>query len=292
MEQDYYARFAAHHRTLIENLGPLVARVHEDVLNTPELLTYLWERLVPHAQAEEATLYRRAATLPGGRAMVEPLIKEHEVIIARTDELGNLFEVGQDTLVRDVVRCVWELIQKHFQKEETLLIPMLQKSMTPQAFRSLIEEAHRVEDELRPSDIKRLMDTDHRRIDRILAALSVVPHRDPEQATTLFNRGRAVLLRHICWEEDLLFPAFEAKTKTHDTGPTAVMRQEHTQIKAAMMRITHSLDAGDWAGATAAEQELTQILTVHNQKEEQILYALINKTLPAQERQHLLTKIV
>lgn len=292
MEQDYYARFAAHHRTLIENLGPLVARVHEDVLNTPELLTYLWERLVPHAQAEEATLYRRAATLPGGRAMVEPLIKEHEVIVARTDELGNLFEVGQDTLVREVLHCVWELIQKHFQKEEAVLIPLLQKSETPEGFRALIEEAHGVEDELRPSDIKRVMDTDHRRIDRILAALSVVPPSDLGQATTLLNRGRAGLLRHIYWEEDLLFPAFEAKTKTHDTGPTAVMRQEHVQIKAAMERIAGSLDAGDWAGTSAAEEELRHILTIHNQKEERILYPLINKSLSTQERQDILTKMI
>jgi DNA polymerase (family 10) len=51
---------------IIRQARHLSSRVGDDVAHTPELLTYLWEYLVPHAQGEEATLYRRAIALKVG----------------------------------------------------------------------------------------------------------------------------------------------------------------------------------------------------------------------------------
>ena len=70
MKKDYYALFAEHHHKLIRNIDQLAQQAEADVLNTPELLTYFWEYLIPHAQGEEATLYKRADTLPGGHTIV------------------------------------------------------------------------------------------------------------------------------------------------------------------------------------------------------------------------------
>lgn len=106
----------------------------------------------------------------------------------------------------------------------------------------------------------------------------------------LFTRARAALLRHIRWEEELLFPAFEDKTHLREIGPTVIMRQERVCIKAAVEQIVGVLEAGTSAELETAEQELAGVLAVHNQKEETILYPMI-KSLSS-ERSELLDKMV
>jgi hemerythrin-like domain-containing protein len=291
MEQEYYALFTAHHRRLINTLGGLSKRVGDDIAHTPELLTYLCEHLLPHARAEEATLYRRAVTLPGGNALVSSMTREHETIVEQVRELGALFEAHEDDTLHDVLRSLVELIYAHFQQEEDALIPLLRQHLTSTEFGLLMEETHRTERDRKPSDIQRFMDMDHCRADRLLRDFSTLKRRDLKQAAAAFASGKERLLRHIVWEEDLLFPAFEDKTGMHDTGPTLVMRQEHVQIKAALERMTALLEAGTGAELDVVEQELVSVLTVHNKKEETILYPMINKSVSAQERNELLEKM-
>jgi iron-sulfur cluster repair protein YtfE (RIC family) len=292
MGKDYYALFAAHHRRLIGAIDNLAKRVEDDILNTPELLTYLWEALIPHARGEEVTLYKRAETLPGGHALVGPMIDEHETIVQRLGELGLLFERKEDAEFQKTLHFLLQLIHEHFQKEEGVLTPLLQQHLGPEEFGTLIEEAHRVERQAKPSDIQRFMGIDHQRINRLIELFSAHKGRDLTQATELVTRARAALLRHIRWEEELLFPAFEDKTHLRETGPTVVMRQEHVRIKAAVEQIVGMLESGMSAGLEAAEQELAGVLTVHNRKEETILYPMINKSLSASERSELLDKLV
>jgi len=192
---------------------------------------------------------------------------------------------------RNTLHALLTLLHTHFQKEEEKLLPLLQQHLAPEEFSTLLAEAHQVEREGKPSDINRFLDADHRRMDRIVEAFAVLKHVALRQAKTLFTHSKHGLLRHMNWEEDLLFPAFEAKTQRHDHGPTAAVRQEHTQIKAALARIEQLLDAGELQAIDVAEQELGGLLTAHNQKEEQILYPLINQSLSASERKELLDKL-
>lgn len=291
MEKDYYALFAAHHRRLIGTIDDLGRRVEDDIFNTPELLTYLWKALIPHAQGEEVTLYKRAETLPGGHALVRPMISEHETIVQRLGELGQLFERKEDAEFQKTSHSLLKLIHEHFQKEEDVLTPLLQQHLSPEEFGTLIEEAHKVERQAKPSDMQRFMSADHQRIDRLIEMFSAHKGSDLTQATVLFTRAREALLRHIRWEEDLLFPAFEDRTRLRETGPTVIMRQEHVRIKAAMEQIAGMLEVGASAGLETVEQELAGVLTVHNRKEETILYPMINKSLSAAERSELLDKM-
>lgn len=291
MEQEHYTLFTAHHRRLINTLGDLSQRVGDDRTHTPELLTYLCEHLLPHARAEEATLYRRAATLPGGNALVSSMIYEHETIVEQVRELGALFEANEDEALQNVLRSLVELIHAHFQKEEDALIPLLRQHLTSAEFGLLIEETHRKERDLKLSDIQRFMAIDHCRVDRLLKDFSTLRRRDVKRAAAAFASGKERLLRHIVWEEDLLFPAFEDKTGLHDSGPTLVMRQEHAQIKAALERMTALLEAGTEAEFDVVERELVGVLTAHNKKEETILYPMLNQSLSAQGRNDLLEKM-
>ena len=45
------------------------------------------------------------------------------------------------------------------------------------------------------------------------------------------------LRHHIRVEEEIFFPAFEARSGMHGAGPTAVMRHEHREIEAILERL-------------------------------------------------------
>jgi regulator of cell morphogenesis and NO signaling len=93
-----------------------------------------------------------------------------------------------------------------------------------------------------------------------------------------FARG---LGRHIRFEEEILFPAVEAKAGfTTHAGPTAVMRAEHVEIRSCLAGITAAL-AADGAGAAQIRSRLADVLGGHNVKEERILYPLADRLLGA-----------
>lgn len=86
--------------------------------------------------------------------------------------------------------------------------------------------------------------------------------------------------RHFRCEEDNLFPAFEAATGMI-SGPTQVMRMEHTQMRGLMQDMQDALsrrNAEDFAGAA---ETLLILMQQHNMKEENILYPMCDQHVPA-----------
>src|SRR5262245_24577105 len=74
---------------------------------------------------------------------------------------------------------------------------------------------------------------DHARLDALeAAAFGARSEGDFPAAFDIYAEFALGLRRHIGFEEDLLFPAFESKTGMPPTaGPTAVMRMEHREIE-------------------------------------------------------------
>jgi iron-sulfur cluster repair protein YtfE (RIC family) len=77
--------------------------------------------------------------------------------------------------------------------------------------------------------ILEFMSHDHDRLDAIFAEFRKEP--DAGKTRELFLQFDTGLRAHIVWEEEILFPPFEDRTGMRHTGPTAVMRMEHQQIK-------------------------------------------------------------
>ena len=71
---------------------------------------------------------------------------------------------------------------------------------------------------------------DHDRLDALFAFTLRIHQVAPEKALDTFNVFHQGLLTHIVWEEQVLFPIFEAQTGITE-GPTRVMRMEHERIK-------------------------------------------------------------
>lgn len=123
---------------------------------------------------------------------------------------------------------------------------------------------------------------DHQRLDKLFQEYQGKRNHDLVAAKELFEKFRSGLERHILWEEGILFPLFESKSGMHGTGPTMVMRMEHEEIKTKLKEMAEKLAAGD-ANTQVEESGLLFILTQHNQKEENILYPTIDRTLEDSE---------
>lgn len=79
------------------------------------------------------------------------------------------------------------------------------------------------------------------------------------------------LLAHFAAEEEVLFPAFEARTGMRN-GPTQVMRTEHAEVRELLADLTDAAAGGDVEGVRGYAEPLLILLQQHNMKEEHILY--------------------
>lgn len=131
------------------------------------------------------------------------------------------------------------------------------------------------------TSVSEFMSEDHDRLDRVFVVFGSADERGAVAgAFTEFDEG---LRRHIDWEEQILFPEFDRRTGLADSGPTAVMRLEHERIDALLRLIADRLADDSIGGFGAAADELRELLTAHNLKEEMILYPWIDRELSGAE---------
>jgi iron-sulfur cluster repair protein YtfE (RIC family) len=106
-----------------------------------DVVAFLRGHLVPHASAEEQVLYpavEEAMAAPGATATMRA---DHVEIVARIDRLASC--VGEihtrwpdDALARDLTHQLVGLaaiLQLHFAKEEEVLLPVIDQSLSPEA---------------------------------------------------------------------------------------------------------------------------------------------------------------
>lgn len=127
--------------------------------------------------------------------------------------------------------------------------------------------------------IRTMMTEDHHRCDDLFAAVeNAIARHDLERARQSFSSFVDATLTHFAGEEDILFPAFEARTGLI-SGPTEMMRREHTQLRALMQAAQDALAAGNTLAYLAEADTLLIMLQQHNMKEENILYPMCDHRL-------------
>ena len=142
------------------------------------------------------------------------------------------------------------------------------------------------------TSIAEFMGRDHDRLDEIFNHFHTIKQQDAQKSRSLFQELLTGLHRHIMWEEEILFPIFEAQAEmVKDHGPTGVMRNEHRQIKDFLEQIQTKIADGN-LDTEEAEEGLLQVLTAHNVKEEKILYPWIDNCVSDEERASLLARMV
>ena len=127
--------------------------------------------------------------------------------------------------------------------------------------------------------ISEYFNADHRRLDIIFDRFKSKLESEP--ALCDFNAFSMGLLKHIEWEETLLFPKFEVKTGMINQGPTMVMKKEHHLLKMILKAIRENIDN---QSAWEYIEELENVIKNHNHKEENILYPEIDRLLSDEEK--------
>ncbi|MBT3836906.1 MAG: hemerythrin domain-containing protein, partial [Thiotrichales bacterium] len=80
-------------------------------------------------------------------------------------------------------------------------------------------------------------------------------------------------------EEEILFSAFEEATGSAQ-GPTMVMRMEHEQMRSLLQNLQQAVESRDAEQALGVADTLMIMMQQHNMKEEQMLYPMIDRSLP------------
>ena len=133
---------------------------------------------------------------------------------------------------------------------------------------------------------------DHDRLDELeRRAFAARDRSDLAEARSLYALFAFGLRRHIRFEDELLFPEFEAKAGfSPRMGPTAVMRDEHREILQLLGRIEEGMGDGG-SSVDSLRHGLHSVLGNHNLKEEHIVYPGTDQALTSAERDALVARI-
>lgn len=110
---------------------------------------------------------------------------------------------------------------------------------------------------------------DHRHCDEAWADVENAAPAEVPARLEVFDR---LLRRHLGWEEEVLFPAWEKATGMYDMGPTAVMRLEHASMRSLLKEMAEAAAAGDAQEVLDLGDTLLMLIQQHNLKEEGMLY--------------------
>jgi hypothetical protein len=91
------------------------------------LRAFLTDEVLPHARAEERTLYRAVRRAPDASLLVRELIAEHKALASMAGELGDPASPAA-TAAR--AAAVSALFASHVAKENSLLVPALRRAGT------------------------------------------------------------------------------------------------------------------------------------------------------------------
>ena len=127
--------------------------------------------------------------------------------------------------------------------------------------------------------ILEFMGGDHKACDDLFAAAeTAVADKNWDSARSLFERFEAAMAHHLAMEEEVLFPAFEARTGM-SMGPTQVMRMEHVQMRELFQAMADAVQNQDKDEFLGQAETLLVMMQQHNMKEEQILYRMADQML-------------
>ena len=97
----------------------------------------------------------------------------------------------------------------------------------------------------------------------------------PALARTFVDTNR----RHMAMEEEVLFPAFEARSGMGGGGPTMVMKMEHLQMQGLLDQISAAIESDESENALDLGDTLLMLIQQHNVKEEGMLYPMAENML-------------
>ena len=140
------------------------------------------------------------------------------------------------------------------------------------------------------SSIRAAYVADHEHLDALLKCFRQWKWSNIARAREFFNEFEVGLRQHMATEEKVLFPLFEQKSFKSQTRPTEVMRREHRQIASALEAVNEKICARD-PNSENEEYALLAALAVHNEYEQNILCATLDRLLSDAEKAEALAEM-
>lgn len=129
------------------------------------------------------------------------------------------------------------------------------------------------------TSIQEFMTQHHKQCDDLLVdAEGAIAANDWTEFASGWSAFEKETLHHFELEEQVLFPEFEAQTGMVG-GPTNVMRQEHSQIRAMFEQMQQAIAEQNQERAIGVIESTMLFIQQHNMKEEQILYPMSDNRL-------------
>jgi hemerythrin-like domain-containing protein len=134
------------------------------------------------------------------------------------------------------------------------------------------------------STILDFLGKDHRACDELFASTEeAVAQKNWDAARDLFGHFDAALKHHLAMEEEVLFPAFEARTG-NTMGPTQVMRLEHEQMRTLLQDMANAVANANQNSFLGLSETLNMLIQQHNLKEENMLYPMSDRVLGSESQ--------
>ena len=128
-DQEAFEAMLAHHQDLEEQVRIRAAAISRSLIAeasyevpTAELLYYLTSEVLPHALAEEQSVYRVASTKEKLATTIAGMIEEHRTLAALTERLARATS-GEEAYRH--AEMTNELFTTHVAKENELILPVL-----------------------------------------------------------------------------------------------------------------------------------------------------------------------
>ena len=129
--------------------------------------------------------------------------------------------------------------------------------------------------------IKEFLSADHSKCDELFAKMEDVASKSITDAKESYEEFAKETEHHFQMEEKVMFEEFEQKTGMTQ-GPTAMMRQEHTQMRSLIAQIGEAIEADNKDKFFGLSETLMILMQQHNMKEEQMLYPMAGQHLAAE----------
>ncbi|MCK5718789.1 MAG: hemerythrin domain-containing protein [Thiomargarita sp.] len=127
--------------------------------------------------------------------------------------------------------------------------------------------------------ITQVFSADHLQCNQLFAEIEEKAYKNDWQAVSSeFAHFRDMMERHFNIEEQTLFPAIEERTG-QTSGPTAVMKMEHQQMRQVFDNMHKAVEQQDNEEYLGLSETLLILMQQHNAKEEQILYPMGDQIL-------------
>ena len=130
------------------------------------------------------------------------------------------------------------------------------------------------------SILSTFMKDDHRACDAEFANMeNAIADENWAEGKKLFEKFGSDLLHHFNIEEEVMFPAFEARSASAHCNPTPVMLMEHSQMRQLVESMAKAVEEKDKDKFFGLSETLMMTMQQHNMKEEQMMYPMIDEAM-------------